>query len=128
VCPSSAAPDSRYAVATSTDRGATWRLRPAPGLGAPTAAGVWLTATDVDHLVAVRQALPASTAQADSPTAMLASSSGGAAWKAVAPGGATDTAWAGAAGGGLVYAFGGGGSYWVSHDAGSTFETVPLRR
>lgn len=128
VCPSSDAPDGRYTVVTSTDRGATWRLRPAPGLGTPTAAGVWLTATDADHLVAVRQALPASTGEVPSPTTMLASSTGGAAWTPVAPGGATDTAWAGAAGGGLVYAFSGGGSYWVSHDAGSTFETVPLRR
>lgn len=128
VCPSSDAPDSRYTVVTSTDRGATWRLRPAPGLGTPTAAGVWLTATDAQHLVAVRQALPASTGEVPSPTTMLATSTGGAAWKAVAPGGATDTAWAGAAGGGLVYAFSGGGSYWQSNDAGSTFETVPLRR
>jgi hypothetical protein len=128
VCRSSDAPDSRYTVVTSTDRGATWSPRPAPGLGIPTAAGVWLTATDATHLVAVLQALPASTGEVPSPTTMLASGTGGAAWKQVAPGGARDTAWAGAAGGSLVYAFSGGGSYWLSHDAGSTFETVPLRR
>lgn len=128
LCPSSDAPDNRYTVVTSTDRGATWRPRPAPGLGNPTSAGVWLTATDADHLVAVVQGLPSSTGEATSPTTMLASSTGGAAWMQVAPGGSRDTAWAGAAGGGLVYAFSGGGSYWLSHDAGSTFETVPLRR
>ncbi|WP_406830466.1 hypothetical protein ABEG17_15925 [Pedococcus sp. KACC 23699] len=128
LCPSSDAPDNRYTVVTSTDRGATWRPRPAPGLGNPTAAGVWLTATDADHLVAVVQGLPSSTGEPTSPTRMLASSTGGAAWTQVAPGGSRDTAWAGAAGGGLVYAFSGGGSYWLSHDAGSTFETVPLRR
>ncbi len=128
VCPSSDAPDRRYTLVTSTDRGATWRSRPAPGLGTPSAGGVWLTATDADHLVAVRQALPASTGEVPSPTTMLSSSTGGAAWKQVAPGGSDATAWAGAAGGGLVYAFSGGSSYWLSSDAGSTFETVPLRR
>ena len=128
VCPSSDAPDRRYTVVTSKDRGATWVPRPAPGLGTPTAAGVWLTATDADHLVAVRQALPASTGEVPSPTTLLASSTGGAAWEQVAPGGSDSTAWAGAAGGGLVYAFSGGGSYWLSNDAGSTFATVPLRR
>ncbi|KQU70295.1 hypothetical protein [Phycicoccus sp. Root101] len=128
LCPSADAPDSRWTVVTSTDRGGSWRSRPAPGLGTPTRAGVWLTATDATHLVAVRQALPASTGEVPSPTTMLASSTGGAAWAPVAPGGSTDTAWAGAAGGGLVYAFSGGGSYWLSTDAGSTFETVPLRR
>ncbi len=128
VCGSSDAPDVRYTVVTSTDRGTTWRLRPAPGLGTPTAAGVWLTATDASHLVAVVQGLPTSTGEVTSSTTLLASSTGGAAWQQVAPGGSRDTAWAGAAGGGLVYAFSGGGAYWLSNDAGSTFETVPLRR
>ncbi|MGO4342846.1 hypothetical protein, partial [Pedococcus sp. 2YAF34] len=127
LCPASGAADVRYDLVTSTDRGATWRQRPAPGLGNPTPAGVWLTATDAEHVVAVRQALPASTGEATSPTRMLSTSTGGAAWKDVAPGGSTSTTWAGAAGGGLVYATGGGASYWVSSDSGSTFETVPLR-
>lgn len=128
VCPSAGAPARRYTVVTSTDRGGTWRSRPAPGLGVPTAAGVWLTATDADHLVAVRQALPASTGEAPAPTTMFSSNTGGATWQEVAPGGSDAAAWAGAAGGGLVYAFSGGSSYWLSRDAGSTFETVPLRR
>lgn len=128
VCESSDAPAVRYTVVTSTDRGTTWSPRPAPGLGTPTAAGVWLTATDASHLVAVVQGLPASTGEVTSTTRLLASSTGGASWQQVAPGGSRHTVWAGAAGGGLVYAFSGGSSYWLSNDAGSTFETVPLRR
>ena len=128
ICPSAGDPAGRYSVVTSTDRGGTWRSRPAPGLGTPTDAGVWLTATDADHLVAVRRALPASTGEVPAPTTMLSSSTGGATWREVAPGGSDAAVWAGAAGGGLVYAFSGGSSYWLSSDAGSTFETVPLRR
>jgi hypothetical protein len=37
-------------------------------------------------------------------------------------------AWAGAAGGPLVYVVAGGGAYWVSHDSGATFEQVRLRK
>jgi hypothetical protein len=127
VCPAAGAADVRYAVATSTDGGATWSQRPAPGLGAPTPAGVWLTATDADHLVAVWQGLPASTGEVPSPTRLMSTSTGGASWKQAAPGGSTATTWAGAAGGSLVYATGAGASYWLSTDSGSTFETVPLR-
>jgi hypothetical protein len=129
LCPAAGAADVRYTVVTSTDRGATWRQRSAGGgLGNPGPAGVWLTAADADHLVAVRQALPASTGEVPSPTELVSTSTGGADWKDVAPGGSTDTTWAGAAGGSLVYATGSGASYWLSTDSGSTFETVPLRR
>ena len=128
VCPSANEPAVSYVLATSTDRGATWATHPARGLGTPTATGVWITATDAKHLVAVRQGLASSTGGTDLPTALLTSADGGASWQPaeLTPGGATD--WVGAAGGTLVYAVTGGRSYWVSHDSGATFEQVPLRR
>ncbi|GAA2161368.1 hypothetical protein [Pedococcus bigeumensis] len=128
VCPSAGQPTAAYSLATSTDRGTTWVTRPAPGLGAPTPTGVWLTATDTTHLVAVTHGLAASTGTPEAQTGVLTSADGGASWRAagLAAGGATD--WAGAAGGTLVYAVAGGRSYWVSHDSGATFEQVQLRR
>lgn len=128
VCPSAGKPDAAYSLATSTDRGATWVTRAAPGLAAPSATGVWLTATDAKHLVAVRQGLASSTGKADGPTAVLTSADGGASWRDPQLGDGAGTDWVGAAGGPLVYAIAGGGSYWVSHDSGATFEQVPLRR
>ena len=128
VCASAAQPTVEYALAVSTDKGTTWTTRAAPGLGRPTATGIWLTATDAKHLVAVRQGLPSSAGGQDAPTTLLRSADGGASWRAVpvAPSGAV--AWAGAAGGPLVYALAGGGSYWVSRDSGATFDSVPLHR
>lgn len=128
VCPTAAKPSQEYSVAVSDDRGATWTTRAAPGLGTPTATGVWLTATDAKHLVAVRNGLPSSAGRKDEPTTLLTSADGGGSWReaGVTP---RDTAsWAGAAGGGLVYAIGGGLSYWRSDDSGATFESVPLRK
>ena len=128
VCPSVDRPAAGYSLAVSSDRGATWATRAAPELGVPSPGGVWLTATDAKHLVAVTKGLASSTGAPDAPTAVLSSADGGTSWQAVrlAEGGATD--WVGAAGGALVYAVGGGGSYWVSHDSGATFEQVQLRR
>jgi hypothetical protein len=128
VCPAAGQPAAAYSLATSTDRGATWVTRAAPGLAAPTATGVWLTATDAKHLVAVRQGLASSTGKADAPTAVLTSADGGASWRGSQLGDGATTDWAGAAGGPLVYALTGGRSYWVSHDSGATFEQVQLRR
>jgi hypothetical protein len=127
VCPSADQPQAAYSVATSTDGGATWVTRAAPGLGVPTAGGVWLTATDAKHLVAVTQGLASSTGAPQLSTAVLTSADGGTSWRAagLAQGGAD---WVGAAGGTLVYAVTGGRSYWVSHDSGATFEQVQLRK
>lgn len=118
-----------YGVATSTDRGATWSdARIARGLGPTQPTGVWLTAVDLGHLVAVTQGLPSSALKPAAEPTLLTSGDGGASWSRpkTAPGGTTE--WVGAAGGGLVYAVGGGRSYWVSHDSGTTFEEVRLRR
>ncbi len=128
VCPSAAAPDAEYSLAVSADRGATWTTRRAARLGGPTPQGVWLNATDAKHLVAVRQGLVSSSGGKAAPTTLLSSADGGASWREVKVARAGSTSWAGAAGGGLVYALGGGLDYWVSHDSGSTFESVPLRR
>jgi hypothetical protein len=128
VCPSAGRSGTEYSLATSTDRGATWATRPAPALGKPTDTGIWLTATDATHLVALTHGLPTSTGRTEAPSVTLTSADGGASWRPadLAAGGATD--WVGAAGGPLVYAVTGGRSYWVSHDSGATFEPVPLRR
>jgi hypothetical protein len=128
VCPSVDKPAAGYSLAVSADRGGTWETRPAPGLGVPGPGGVWLTATDAKHLVAVTKGLASSTGAPDAPTAVLSSADGGTSWQAarLADSGATD--WVGAAGGTLVYAVAGGRAYWVSHDSGVTFEQVPLRR
>jgi hypothetical protein len=116
-----------YGVATSTDRGATWKQHIAPALGSTQPAGVWLTAVDVDRLVAVPRGLPTSTPKPDAGTSVLTSGDGGSTWARPegTPSGVTD--WVGAAGGPLVYALAGGRSYWVSHDSGATFEQVQLR-
>jgi hypothetical protein len=128
VCPSAGKPGAAYSLATSTDRGATWVTRAAPALDVPTATGVWLTATDATHLVAVRQGLASSTGRADGSTSVLTSADGGASWRDPQVGAGAATDWVGAAGGTLVYAVAGGRSFWVSHDSGATFERVPLRR
>jgi hypothetical protein len=116
-------------MGTSTDGGATWRTHPAAGLGPPTPAGVWLTAPDATHLVAIRQGLPG-TAGAAGQRSLLVSADGGRTWSAAAldPAAAGTARWAGAAGGPLVYVLAGGGSYWASTDDGATFGAVPLRR
>ncbi|SDO86225.1 hypothetical protein SAMN04489867_0780 [Pedococcus dokdonensis] len=118
-----------YGVATSSDRGATWsEARIARGLGPTQPTGVWLTAVDLDRLVAVSQGLPTSALKSTAVPTLVTSGDGGATWTRpkAAPSGVPD--WVGAAGGGLVYAVSGGRSYWVSHDSGTTFEEVPLRR
>ena len=70
-------PAAEYSLAVSTDRGATWTTRPAPALGTRRGTGVWLTATDAKHLVAVRQGLASSTGAGDAPTTVLTSADGG---------------------------------------------------
>jgi hypothetical protein len=117
-----------YGVATSTDRGATWSMHIAPALGATQPAGVWLTAVDLDRLVAVPRGLSTSARKASTATTLVTSGDGGSTWvrPKAAPSGPVD--WVGAAGGTLVYAVTGGRSYWVSHDSGATFEQVALRR
>jgi hypothetical protein len=118
-----------YGVATSTDRGVTWRkTRIAPALGATGPGGVWLTAVDLDRLVAVPGGLATSAGKPGASTPLLASADGGSTWQQpkVAPKDGVD--WVGAAGGPLVYALADGRSYWVSHDSGSTFEQVLLRK
>ena len=120
---------SSYGVATSSDRGATWSdAKIARGLGSTQPTGVWLTAVDLTRLVAVSQGLPTSALKPSAVPTLVTSADGGGSWTRpkAAPDGATE--WVGAAGGGLVYAIGGGRSYWVSHDSGATFEEVQLRR
>lgn len=124
VCASAGSPDQQYAVAVSTDAGGTWTARPAPALGRPGGAGVWLTANDPRHLVAVRQGLPTSTVGAADATSTLVSDDGGTTWRTQRLPAAS---WAGAAGAGIVYVLTGGTSYWVSTDAGTTFTQAPLR-
>jgi hypothetical protein len=128
VCPTAAKPGGEYSVAVSDDRGGTWTTRAAPGLGTPAETGVWLTATDARHLVAVRHGLPSSAGLKDEPTTLLTSADGGGSWREAKISPTGSASWAGAAGGGLVYAVGGGLSYWRSNDSGATFEDVPLRR
>ncbi|MEO6414318.1 MAG: hypothetical protein ABIO48_17145 [Pedococcus sp.] len=128
VCPTAAKPSEEYSVAVSDDRGATWTTRAAPGLGRPTETGVWLTATDAKHLVAVRHGLPSSAGQKDELTTLLTSADGGGSWRQAKVASTDSASWAGAAGGTLVYAISGGLSYWRSDDSGGTFESVPLRR
>ncbi|WP_270889157.1 sialidase family protein [Pedococcus sp. 5OH_020] len=155
VCPSAGRPTQGYAVAVSTDRGASWSSRPAPALGRPGGSGVWLTANDPAHLVVLREGLPSSADGADVSTTLVVSDDAGKTWRpgvlgapgiaggtSSTPGTGTSSSgnngsdrttgstvtWAGAAGGGLVYALAGGTSYWLSTDAGMTFASVPLRR
>lgn len=125
---------SMYAVFASADRGLSWRPRGVGGLGPVSERGVWATAADRDHLVAIPQGLPATDAAAPSGRAtvgagLLASDDGGATWhpSAVSPT-ADGWGWAGAAGGPIVYALDGGGRYFLSTDRGASFEQVTLRR
>jgi len=131
VCASGSASATAYAVSSSGDRGQSWSTAaPAPDLGQPSAAGVWLTAADPAHLVAVTQGLSTSATQPDGPTSLLSSRDGGRTWSA--PPGADSSqswSWAGAAGGAMVYALGGGpGSFEVSTDAGASFSAQPFRK
>jgi hypothetical protein len=127
VCPSASKPTEEYSIAVSTDRGDSWTTRPAAALGLPRGTGMWLTAADAKHLVAIRQGIPSSSAQ-DEASTMLTSSNGGVSWTQGRLGTDGSPSWAGAAGGGLVYALDGGLSYWRSNDSGATFESVPLRK
>ena len=118
-----------YGVSTSTDRGTTWdKTRVASGLGSTGPGGVWLTAVDLDRLVAVSQGLATSGAKPGASTTLLDSRDGGSTWAPPKAGPGERADWVGAAGGTLVYALAGGRSYWVSHDSGTTFEQVPLRK
>jgi hypothetical protein len=126
----SAGSSATYAVAASADSGATWTTAaPAPALGAPGAAGVWLTAADPSHLVALTGALPTSASTPDQPTALLSSSDGGASWApAQVDQPSQALSWVGAAGGRLVYLLGGSaGTYAVSSDSGATFSARSFR-
>ena len=130
VCTSSTGNGQRYAVASSSDRGATWSpATPAPELGRPDAAGVWVTAADPSHLVAVTHGLPTSGSSTDEPSALFSSVDGGASWApARVVKGADNWSWAGAAGGSLVYALDGqAGTYLVSTDRGASFGEVAFR-
>ena len=131
VCASASAPAKTYAVSSSGDAGKSWsRAADAPDLGTPGSAGVWLTAVDAHHLVAVQQGLPTSGSPVDQPTALLSSSDGGRTWSSPGGSGSSQSwSWAGAAGGGLVYVLGGGpGSFEVSTDSGATFGARPFRQ
>ena len=125
VCPTAGKPTEEYTIAVSADRGKSWTTRPAPALGLPRGTGIWLTATDAEHLVAIRQGIPSSSKH-DEPATLLTSGNGGADWTPAKLGPDTLPAWTGSAGGPLVYAIGGGLSYWRSNDSGATFESVPL--
>lgn len=131
VCTSTTDNGQRYAVSSSSDRGATWSpAAPAPALGKPGYTGVWLTAADPRDLVAVAQGLPTSSSRPEQPTTLLSSADGGRSW--AAPRGASASgswSWAGAAGGRLVYVLGGGsGSFEVSTDSGASFVPRSFRR
>jgi hypothetical protein len=130
VCASATEPAKTYAVSSSGDRGKSWSPAvDAPDLGTPGSAGVWLTAVDAQHLVAVQQGLPTSSTTAE-PTTLLSSTDGGRTWSSPQGAGSSDSwSWAGAAGGGLVYVLGGGpGSFEVSTDSGATFGAQPFRK
>jgi len=131
LCTSATGNGRRYAVASSSDRGSTWTAAaPAPDLGTPGYAGVWLTAADATHLVAVTQGLTTSSGQADEPNALLTSGDAGRTWAAASVvEGAESWSWAGAAGGSLVYALAGSaGTYHVSTDGGATFTSRLFRQ
>lgn len=130
VCTSASGNGQRYAVSSSSDRGASWSpAAPAPALGKPGSAGVWLTAADPTDLVAVTRGLPTSSALADEPTTLLSSGDAGRTWQAAkVVEGADNWSWAGAAGGQLVYALGGSAAtYAVSTDGGASFGEVAFR-
>ncbi|GAB3436597.1 hypothetical protein GCM10027517_06930 [Phycicoccus ginsengisoli] len=128
LCPTKGKAQDEWSVVVSTDRGMTWTATPSPGLGAPTAPGPWLTSTDAQRLVAVTGGAPTSASGAPASSSLLVSTDGGRTWSDTGPGRGGAPAWAGAAGGSLVYAVEGGLSYWRSTDAGQHFSQVPLRR
>ena len=130
MCQTVAAPGKTYALATSTDRGATWSpAKASPALGTPDSSGVWLTAVDLRHLVVVLEGLPASPPAYDRTTAIASTDDGGATWVRPPVGqGSSAFAWVGAAGGSTVYAVSGGGGYDVSGDSGASFQRRPFRR
>ena len=131
LCRDATAPTAEYAVATSSDRGARWAAAAtATNLGQPTYAGVWLTAVDLLHLVAVWQGLPTSGALTGEPSTLVTSHDAGASWSgAEVVKGSDAWTWVGAAGGQTVYALGSGGLlYDVSTDAGASFGQRQFRR
>jgi hypothetical protein len=131
VCRADGRADAAYALATSTDKGATWsKATPAPDLGTPGAGGVWVTATDLRHLVAVVGALPSTDPDPTWATQLRSSSDGGRTWaQPKGTGNSGDWAWAGAGGGKLVYAVpADSGAYYVSNDSGASFRSVAFRR
>ncbi|HET7277904.1 MAG TPA: hypothetical protein VFJ22_07490 [Dermatophilaceae bacterium] len=127
-------PVSMYAVFASADRGQSWRPRGVGGLGPVSDRGVWVTAADRDHLVAIPDGLPATggpglSAPSIAGGGLLTSEDGGATWHRPAVSSkAGGWGWAGAAGGPIVYALDGGGRYFLSTDRGASFEQVTLRR
>jgi hypothetical protein len=130
VCATGAGPTRTYAVSSSADRGRTWSpAAPAPDLGPVDGSGVWVTAVDPKRLVAVPRGLPTSSDQPDQQTGLLSSGDAGRTWSAPRGAEASQSwSWAGAAGGGLVYALGGGpGSFEVSTDSGASFVARPFR-
>jgi len=128
VCRSVDRSEEEYSLAVSTDAGTTWSTRAAPDLGAPERGGVWLTASDATRLVAVRGGQASSTPGVPATTRLLVSSDGGTHWRSPRAAPSAPSDWAGAAGGRLVYAVGGGRAYWASRDGGESFTAVPLRR
>ena len=131
VCRADGQADAAYALATSTDQGATWTTAtPEPDLGTPTAGGVWVTAPDLEHLVAVTGALPSTDSGSDQATQLRSSTDGGRIWtQPKGTGDSGDLAWAGAGGGKLVYAVQAeAGHYVVSNDSGSSFRSVAFRQ
>lgn len=131
MCHAAAAPGKTYALATSADSGASWSpAKASPDLATPGASGVWLTAVDLRHYVAVLQALPISLPRFDNPTAILSTGDGGATWARprMDEGADGSFTWAGAAGGPTVYAVAGGGRYDVSSDSGASFEQQSFRK
>lgn len=127
VCPADRRADTDVAVVASFDSGQSWATRSMSALGAPRG-GILLTAPDTEHLVALSPGLPTSASGPDRPRTIRVSSDGGATWREAPVGGPGTWVWVGAAGGGLVYAVAGGGTYWTSTDRGATFREQPLRR
>jgi hypothetical protein len=130
MCLASGDPGKTYALATSTDRGATWSpAKATPDLATPGSSGVWLTAVDLRHLVVVLHGLPASAPALGDPTEILSTGDGGATWvRPTVVQGANAFSWVGAAGGPTVYAVAGGGGYDVSSDSGASFQRRSFRR
>jgi hypothetical protein len=80
--------------------------------------------------VALAQALPTSSTVAAAPTSAWTTSNGGTSWTPPKLAHTSEAwAWAGAAGGPLVYLLDGSArSYAVSTDSGATFTDQPFRR